>query len=118
MVAARAREYYDQQARERQKRKPKDSVQENLPEQKGQSRDKAAAAVGVSGKSVDFATKVLRKGTPELIEAVDAGQLAVSKAARVAEMPAVAQRETLKNGRHNRRYAAAPGGSAREVRSQ
>lgn len=69
--AARARDYYDRQAKERQKRKPADSVPENLPEQKGDARDQAAKAAGVSGKTVDFATKVLKQGTPELVKAVD-----------------------------------------------
>jgi hypothetical protein len=41
-------------AKERQIRKP-DSVPETLPEQNGDSRDKVAAKVGVSGKSVDKA---------------------------------------------------------------
>ena len=38
MVAGRARERYDDEAKERQKRKPKDSVPETLPEQTGRSR--------------------------------------------------------------------------------
>jgi hypothetical protein len=59
MVGARARNIYDRQAKERQKRKPSVSVPVNLPEQKGDARDQAAKAVGVSGKSIDFATKIL-----------------------------------------------------------
>jgi len=55
MDSDRLRDYYDGEAKERQKRKPKDSVKENLPEQKKQSRDAAGAAVGVSGKLVDAA---------------------------------------------------------------
>ena len=53
MVGARARDYYDEQAKDRQKRKPTNSVPVNLPEQiKGDARDHAARAVGVSGKSI------------------------------------------------------------------
>ncbi len=55
MCAARARDIYEQQAKERQKRKPADSVPENLPEQKTDARDAAGKAFGVSGKSVDHA---------------------------------------------------------------
>jgi len=62
MIAARARDAYDKRAKERQKRKPADSVQENLPEQKGQARDQAGKALGVSGRTVDYATKVLAAG--------------------------------------------------------
>jgi hypothetical protein len=44
---------FDDEAKERKKRKP-ESVKENLPEQnKGQSRDKAGESVAVSGKSID-----------------------------------------------------------------
>lgn len=84
MVGARAREIYDRQAKERQKRKPSNSVPVNLPEQKGDARDHAAKAVGVSGKSVDFATKVLKDGTEALKAAVDADLIAISTAASYA----------------------------------
>ena len=54
MVADKAREYYDKQAKERQKRKPVDSVVENLPQQTHErARDAAGKALGVSGRSVD-----------------------------------------------------------------
>ena len=62
-ATARARGMYDEAAKERQKRKPADSVVENLPPQK--ARDAAGKALGVSGKSVDFASRVLKQGTPE-----------------------------------------------------
>ena len=82
MVAARVRGIYEKQAKERQVRKPGGSVPENLPEQKkGEARDLAGKAVGVSGKSVDYATRVLERGTPELVKAVDEGRVAVSTAA-------------------------------------
>lgn len=116
MVGARAREYYDAQAKERQKAhgntapgKAK-SLPVNLPEVKnGDARDHAAKAVGVSGKSIDFATTVQKHGTPALRAAVDADLIAVSTAARyVSESPAdqdalVARaREAAANG-HKRR---------------
>ncbi len=67
MCAARASEIYERQAKERQTRKPVASVKENLPEQiKGQARDAAGRAFGVSGKSVDFARRVIATGIPEL----------------------------------------------------
>ena len=73
MVAARARAIYDRQARERMQEtlKQNSTAKENLPERThGQSRDMAGKALGVSGKTVDYATKVLRQGEPELIKAV------------------------------------------------
>lgn len=46
---------FDQQARERQKRKAADSVPETVPERKGDARDQAGQAVGVSGRTMDKA---------------------------------------------------------------
>ncbi len=74
MVAARAREIYDRDAKERQKaaalignktRHHKEPpVQANLPEpSREQARDQAGKALGVSGKTVDHATTVLEKGS-------------------------------------------------------
>lgn len=60
---------YDQQAKERQKRKPTSSVPVNLPEQNHtDARDAAGKAFGVSGKSVEYATKVLATATRRLGE--------------------------------------------------
>ena len=48
------------------------AVQENLPEQaKGQARDQAANLVGVSGRLIDMAEKVVNQGIPELAAAVE-----------------------------------------------
>lgn len=101
MVAARAREYYDKEAKQRQKRKPK-SVPENLPEQKGDARDQAGKAVGVSGRSVDYASRVLKGGTPELVDAVDQDKIAVSTAARIAARPEKEQKDFLKRTKGGR----------------
>lgn len=53
MVAARAREYYDKQARERQTAPLMKGVEKpvpaNLPERKGDARDQAGKALGVVG---------------------------------------------------------------------
>ena len=104
MCAGRARAYYDQQAKERQVRKPADSVQVNLPEQKQQAREAAGKAFGVSGKSVDYATKVIEKGIPELAAAVDAGRMAVSTAAIVASETPEEQQAAI-DRQANRNYA-------------
>ena len=55
MVGARARDYYDKQAKERRKRKPANFVPANLPERKTDARDAVGKAVGASGKSIDLA---------------------------------------------------------------
>ena len=75
MVGARAREMYDKAAKERQKLSKGRGQKgpENLPDLNADARDArdaAGKAVGVSGKSIDFASKVLKSGTPELVKAV------------------------------------------------
>lgn len=105
MAAARAREIYDRAAKERQKasggdRKSGDrkSVVENLPQPNdGKSRDQAGRAFGVSGKLVDMATNVLRRGTPELVAAVEADLVAVSTAERAVGISEGEQRRILDN---------------------
>lgn len=103
MVVARARGIYDKAAAERMKAGKKADPMENLPQGKGAARDAAGEAVGVSGKTVDFATKVLKHGTPELIKAVDEGRMAVSTAAVYASDPPEVQAEVLANQK-NRKY--------------
>ena len=74
------------------------------------ARDAAGAAVGVSGYSLDCATKVLKNGTPELVKTVDDGRMAVSTAAVHASEPADEQKRILESGRHNRKYKPGLGG--------
>jgi hypothetical protein len=62
-------------ARERQSkgRPPKDAekLPENLPEDKGDARDKAAASVGWSGRTAEKASVVVETDDPELIQMMD-----------------------------------------------
>lgn len=51
------------------------------------SQAEAAERLGVSERSVASARKVHDRGAPELVEALDAGQVSVSAAADLAEMP-------------------------------
>lgn len=98
MVGARAKEIYSKQAKERQKMSQGRGVTkgvEDLPHlnETGKARDKAGAAVGVSGKLIDNAAKVIDKGVPELERAVDEGRLSVSSAAEVADLEPDVQKE-------------------------
>lgn len=109
MVAARARGIFDAMAKERQiesaskagkasgaSRRGESNVQANLPERSSrQSRDEAAAAVGVGGRTVDYATKVLSKGTPEVIKAVDSDTIKVSTAAKLVDESPAVQRKAV-----------------------
>jgi hypothetical protein len=98
MVGARARALFDEEARRRKVRKAK-SLPENSPGQKGDARDQAGGIVGVSGRTVDAATAVLRSGAPEVIEACDRGQLTVYRAARLVRLPKEKQRAAMQGGR-------------------
>jgi hypothetical protein len=110
MCAARARELYEQQAKERLNTKGGHSGPVNLPEAKADARDAAGKAFGVSGKSVDFAKKVIDKGIPELAKAVDEGRMAVSTAAVLASEPKEIQKAEVDNPLRNRKYTSAKGG--------
>jgi len=111
MIAARVREYYEQEAKERQKAaqsKPGQKAAQgggniatalNSSEnaEKGKSRDQAGRALNVSGKTVDAATKVLEKGSPELVQAVDKGKTSVSAAAKQIEIAKEEPPEPMKD---------------------
>lgn len=132
MVASRAREIYDRLAKERQvagrqrgSEKQKGMVDTSPPsENTGKARDQAAAAVGVSGRTVDCATKVLNKGIPELIEAVDAGKVGVWVAAEIADMPDEEQIRELENPKTRGEYleekkpSEPPPEQAQEIKSR
>jgi ParB-like chromosome segregation protein Spo0J len=68
----------------------------NLPA--GRGRDRAAAALQVSPRSVESAGTVLEKGVPALAKAMEEGQVAVSSAALVAGLPAAEQEEVVARG--------------------
>jgi hypothetical protein len=81
----------------------KKSGVENLPhpiKDQGKARDQAGKALGVSGRTVDFATKVLREAEPDIVKAVDEGRMAVSTAAVLAsEAPEIQKEKALRSTR-------------------
>jgi hypothetical protein len=83
---------------------PKEEVQENVPEpleNTGQARDQAGELVGVSGRTVDHAEKVFESenSTEELKDAVRSGEVAVSSAAAIVDLPTDEQREAIAKGK-------------------
>lgn len=84
-VAGRVKPFYEAKARERMEAGTKADPVENLPQGASRARDAAGAALNVSGKSVDHATKVLKHGAPETIAAVEQGSLAVSAASKLVK---------------------------------
>jgi transposase len=95
IIAAELVPMFAKEAEERQ-RAGKKGVDANL--HKGSSNGKAASQLNVSARSVANAKKVLDKGTNELKEAVKSGKVAVSTAAKVAELPKEKQKEAVKKG--------------------
>jgi ParB-like chromosome segregation protein Spo0J len=66
----------------------------NLPDS-SLTQPQAAQLLNVSERSVRHAVEIKNAGTPELIAAVQAGQLPVSTAAQLAQLPAQDQRAAL-----------------------
>jgi hypothetical protein len=97
MVAARLAKLLETEAIKRSGART--DLMANLPSgQFGPSRSKAAAQVNVSARLVQYAIKVLQSGTEQLIAAVEAGDLAVSKASILAALPSHQQALTLAHG--------------------
>lgn len=112
MAGARAREIYDRQAKERQhdgqergRQKQSGAIVENLPQtDTGKARDQVGKVVGVSGKTIDHATKVIKAAVPEVVKAVDEGRMSVSTAALLSTEPPEVQREEASDPKRRRAY--------------
>ncbi len=112
MVGARLKPLFEAEAHERQGQRtdlkkpietpllagqePKEDFLENSPKsQPVHSHKKAAEAVNVSDFSIKQADTVLKQGAPELVKAVESGQVAVSAAATVAKNTTKEEQEEL-----------------------
>ena len=102
MAANRAREVEEKMAKERQKiRKGQQAgaTSANLRElDVGKTSDKLGEKFGVSGRLVDMANKVQTKGAPTLVKAVNDGDISVSTAAQLTELPLERQEQIAKIG--------------------
>lgn len=102
MVAAQIKPQYEKLAKERQlaslKQGSEVPVLAILPEreQKGGSRDQAAAAVRVSSRMVGYGEKVLEDGVPALVDAVNDGTVSVEDAAKAVKASTADQKAALK----------------------
>jgi len=87
MIGDKARTYYAQQAKERQRKhsdtapgKPAVNTSGTVSGSDfGEARDQAGKAVGVSGPTMDKARKVREQGHADLVKAVETGKLDVTK---------------------------------------
>lgn len=89
----------------RRKNTPADSAE--VSGDAGDTREKVAAAVGVSHDTLTKARKVVAEGTPELVEAMDKGTASVNAAAEIASLPPEEQREVVAGGKDAITTAAA-----------
>jgi N6-adenosine-specific RNA methylase IME4 len=69
----------------------------NLPDLSPVTQADAADALHVSERSVRTARKVLEEGAPEVVDAVQRGDLAVSAAAELTSLPVEAQKEAIRS---------------------
>lgn len=101
VVGARMKEHFAALAKERQtaslKQNAGETVSQNLGE-RGKASEQAASLVNVSRGSIESASRVLERGAPELVAAVERGDVAVSAAAEVARLPLETQRAAVAEG--------------------
>jgi hypothetical protein len=97
LVAARIKPLFEAEAKQRMLAGKAIDPMANLPQ--GPARDQAAAILGVSPRSVEAAGNVLKQGTPELIQGVESGQVSVSAASDLAELPPDEQRDVVAGGK-------------------
>ena len=81
-------------------------VENSPPLTASKSRDELSELFDISGKLIDHGAKVLAQGTPELIADVERGDVAVSSAAMVADLPEEQQREAVAEGKRGVAKAA------------
>jgi N6-adenosine-specific RNA methylase IME4 len=101
MVAARCKPMFEEEAKARMlEGRNQYSPSANLREaDTGKASDKAAEAVNVSPRSVEYASKVVAQGIPELVQSVESGSLSVSAAADIATLPKPEQQEIVARGK-------------------
>ncbi len=101
LIAAKAKEPLEQEARQRQKalagtrRGDPSAPGREGRGSGGKSAAAAAKAVHVSARSVERASKVLAKGAPELVAAVEAGAVRLKPAEALASLPEPEQRAAV-----------------------
>lgn len=97
IAAGRYKELAAEEAKQRMTAGKKSDPPATVPE--GDSRDIAGKKFNVSGKTVDRAAQVVKHGAPELVKAVESGEVPVAVAAKVAELPRREQAAAVKGGK-------------------
>lgn len=108
MAGARAKEYFEKEAKERKSATLKKGTENGKNAEKsplahkcanGKSSKAAAEATGSSERSVENAAKVINEGTAELAAAVDAGVIPVTAAARITKLAPEEQKQVVEQVR-------------------
>lgn len=69
-------------------------------------REAIATSLNISARSINDAAKVAANAVPEIVAAVDQGKMAISAAAKVADLPADQQREVARQAQAGKGRAA------------
>ena len=99
IAAAKLKAHYAGEAKERMRLSEghgKKKGVEHVPHLSGRARDLAGQATGVSGKKVDEAEAILKRGVPELIAKVESGEVSINQGQQIARYPVERQIELLK----------------------
>jgi hypothetical protein len=100
VVAARMIPFYSEAAQKRMKAGKKANPKANLAEgEKGAVREVVAKLMNVSSGSVGNAARLLKHGCPELIQQVERGDVSISAAADVSELPKGQQSKIAETGK-------------------
>jgi hypothetical protein len=99
IAAAKLKAHYAGEAKKRHAHgltSPGKSLPVRVPGAIGDARDLAGKATGVSGKAVDRAEAILKRGVPELIAKVESGEVSIRQGQQIARYPVDRQIELLK----------------------
>jgi hypothetical protein len=95
LAGVKLKAFYSERARERQKvlgRHHGALLPVNLPEGVGDARDEAARLVGVSGRTVDHAERVMNEAHPDVVAKVESGEMSLNEAISLLALPKDSQK--------------------------
>jgi ParB-like chromosome segregation protein Spo0J len=92
-LALKHKQVIEEEAAKRMKSGKKIDPSENLRQGFGRSSDIAAAAVGISGRTLEKAEKIYDEAEPELIAAVMSGKVSIDAGHKLTEQPPEVQKQ-------------------------
>jgi N6-adenosine-specific RNA methylase IME4 len=109
MIALEVKDIFEREAKKRQGTRTDLNIPELIPESdKGEARDKAGKAVGVSGRYVSDAEKIKREA-PEYVKPILNGDITITKAKReIRRKDRIESTPVIPDGKYNVIYADPP----------